>query len=40
MIVHVWERAVQADAGPVIVACGDQEIVDVVKSYGGEAISY
>jgi 3-deoxy-manno-octulosonate cytidylyltransferase (CMP-KDO synthetase) len=38
MIVHVWERATQADVGPVIVACGDQEIVDAVKAHGGEAI--
>ena len=24
MIVHVWRRAVAADIGPVVVACGDQ----------------
>ncbi len=38
MIIHVWEKAVKAQLGPVIVACGDQEIVDVVKSFGGEAV--
>lgn len=38
MICHVWEKAISADIGPVIVACGDQEIVDEVKSFGGIAI--
>ncbi len=38
MIVHVWRRAVEADIGPVIVACGDIEIIDVVKEAGGDAV--
>ncbi|MBX7198281.1 MAG: 3-deoxy-manno-octulosonate cytidylyltransferase [Rhodospirillaceae bacterium] len=38
MIVHVWRRAVQANAGPVIVAAGDQEIADVIKKAGGTAV--
>ncbi len=38
MIVHVWRRAVEADIGPVIVACGDFQIVDAVKEAGGDAI--
>lgn len=38
MIVHVWRRAVEANAGPVIVACADFEIIDVVKAAGGDAI--
>lgn len=38
MIVHVWRRAVQANAGPVIVAAGDQAIVDTIKAVGGEAV--
>ncbi len=38
MIVHVWRRAMEADAGPVIVACADFEIVDAVKAAGGDAI--
>jgi len=38
MIVHVWRRAVAADVGPVIVACGDIEIIDAVKEVGGDAV--
>ena len=38
LIVHVWNKAVKANVGPVIVACGDAEIMQVVKSFGGEAI--
>lgn len=38
MIVHVWRRAVQANAGPVIVAAGDQAIADTIKAAGGEAV--
>jgi 3-deoxy-manno-octulosonate cytidylyltransferase (CMP-KDO synthetase) len=38
MIVHVWRRAVQANAGPVIVAAGDREIVDAITAAGGEAV--
>lgn len=38
MIVHVWRRAVQANAGPVIVAAGDQPIVDAITKAGGQAI--
>ena len=38
MIVHVWERAIKANVGPVIVASADQIILDVVKSYGGEGV--
>jgi 3-deoxy-manno-octulosonate cytidylyltransferase (CMP-KDO synthetase) len=38
MIVHVWRRAVQANAGPVIVAAGDQAIADAIKAAGGEAV--
>jgi 3-deoxy-manno-octulosonate cytidylyltransferase (CMP-KDO synthetase) len=38
MIVHVWRRAVTADAGPVVVACGDPEIAEVVEAAGGRAI--
>jgi len=38
MIVHVWKRAMEADIGPVIVACADFEIIDVVKEAGGDAI--
>ena len=38
MIVHVWRRAVEADIGPVIVACGDRAIADAVEAAGGEAV--
>ena len=38
MIVHVWQRAVKAGAGPVIVAAGDQPIVDAITKAGGTAI--
>lgn len=38
MIVHVWEKAVQAEVGPVVVASADQEIVDIIKDVGGEAV--
>ena len=35
MIQHVWERAVRANVGPVVIACADQAILDVVKDFGG-----
>ena len=38
MIVHVWRRALEADIGPVVVACADCEIMDVIKDAGGNAI--
>ena len=38
MIVHVWKRAVEADIGPVIVACGEQEIADAVDAAGGISV--
>jgi 3-deoxy-manno-octulosonate cytidylyltransferase (CMP-KDO synthetase) len=38
MIVHVWRRAVAAQAGPVVVACGDAEIAEAIKRAGGRAV--
>jgi len=38
MIVHVLERAREADIGPVAVACGDAEIADAVRANGGVAV--
>ncbi|MEH6403122.1 MAG: 3-deoxy-manno-octulosonate cytidylyltransferase [Sneathiella sp.] len=38
MIVQVLKRAQEADVGPVIVACGDEEIASVVRDAGGHAI--
>ncbi|HTH95827.1 MAG TPA: 3-deoxy-manno-octulosonate cytidylyltransferase [Stellaceae bacterium] len=39
MIVHVWERAVAAGLGPVVVASGDAEITAAVKAAGGLAVA-
>ena len=38
MIVHVWRRAVAAEVGPVVVACGDRAIAEVVEAAGGRAV--
>jgi 3-deoxy-manno-octulosonate cytidylyltransferase (CMP-KDO synthetase) len=38
MIVHVWRRAVEADLGPVVVACAEAEIADAVTTAGGRAV--
>jgi 3-deoxy-manno-octulosonate cytidylyltransferase (CMP-KDO synthetase) len=38
MIVHVWRRAIAADVGPVVVACGDREIAAAVEIAGGRAV--
>lgn len=38
MIVHVWQRAVAADVGPVVVACGDADIARAVTAAGGRAV--
>jgi 3-deoxy-manno-octulosonate cytidylyltransferase (CMP-KDO synthetase) len=38
MIVQVWRRAMEADCGPVIVACGEAAIADAVREAGGEAV--
>lgn len=38
MIVRVMERAQAANAGPVVIAAAEQEVVDVVESYGGQAV--
>lgn len=38
MIVHVWRRAKEAELGRVVVAAGEQSIVDAVLRAGGEAI--
>jgi len=35
MIVHVWRRAVEADIGPVVVACGEAEIGEAIERAGG-----
>ena len=38
MIVHVWRRACEADAGPVVVACAEAEIADAVTAAGGRCV--
>lgn len=38
MIVHVWRRAVEANIGPVVVACGDRAILEAVEAAGGRAV--
>ncbi|WP_420346239.1 3-deoxy-manno-octulosonate cytidylyltransferase [Pelagibius sp.] len=38
MIVHVWRRAVEAEVGPVAVACAEPEIVAAIEAAGGRAV--
>ncbi len=38
MIVQCWRRAVEADIGPVFVACADKPIADAITAAGGDAI--
>lgn len=38
MIVHVWERAMAAARGRVVVATDTQAIIDAIRGAGGEAI--
>jgi 3-deoxy-manno-octulosonate cytidylyltransferase (CMP-KDO synthetase) len=38
MIVRVWQRATQAEVGPVVVAAAEEEIVSAVTSAGGRAV--
>src|SRR5438067_9748381 len=38
MIVHVWRRAVAAEIGPVVVACGNPEIAAIIERAGGRAV--
>lgn len=38
MIVHVWERALAAQVGEVLVACDSEEVAKAVTDAGGKAI--
>lgn len=38
MIVHVWRRAVEADIGPVVVACDAASIRQAIEAAGGVAV--
>ncbi len=39
MIVHVWRRAVEADVGPVVVACAEAGIAEAVGAAGASGSS-
>jgi 3-deoxy-manno-octulosonate cytidylyltransferase (CMP-KDO synthetase) len=38
MIVHVWRRAMAAEAGPVVVACAERAVAAAVEQAGGKAV--
>jgi 3-deoxy-manno-octulosonate cytidylyltransferase (CMP-KDO synthetase) len=38
MIVHVWRRAMEAEIGPVFVACAEASIKAAVEAAGGQAV--
>ena len=38
MIVQVWRRAIEAEAGRVVVATDSQEVMKAVQSHGGEVV--
>ena len=38
MIAHVWQRAMEANLGRVVVAAAEQEIVHAIRAVGGEAV--
>jgi 3-deoxy-manno-octulosonate cytidylyltransferase (CMP-KDO synthetase) len=38
MIVQVWRRAVEAEVGPVVVACAEPAIAAAITGHGGEAV--
>ncbi len=38
MIIHVMQRALAANVGPVVIACADSEIADAVRAGGGTAV--
>jgi 3-deoxy-manno-octulosonate cytidylyltransferase (CMP-KDO synthetase) len=38
MILHVLDRAVEADIGPVAVACSEEEVADAIRRAGGIAV--
>ncbi len=38
MIVHAWRRGVEADVGPVVVACAEAEVAEVIEGAGGKAV--
>ncbi|MEO5337403.1 MAG: 3-deoxy-manno-octulosonate cytidylyltransferase [Magnetospirillum sp. WYHS-4] len=38
MIVQVWRRAMEAEVGPVVVACAEAEIAQAIEAAGGRAV--
>lgn len=38
MIVHVWRRAMEAEIGPVVVACAEAAIAEAIDKVGGRAV--
>ena len=38
MICHVWEKAVKADLGPVLVATDSPKIAQTIEAVGGQAV--
>jgi 3-deoxy-manno-octulosonate cytidylyltransferase (CMP-KDO synthetase) len=38
MIYHVWQRAMEAEVGEVVIACCDEKLFDVVTKFGGKAV--
>ncbi len=38
MIQHVYERALESEAGDVLVAADDEKVVNAVKAFGGRAV--
>lgn len=38
MVVHVWRRTMEADAGDVVVATDSPEIAEAIESVGGKAV--
>ncbi|MGQ0484010.1 MAG: 3-deoxy-manno-octulosonate cytidylyltransferase, partial [Hyphomicrobiales bacterium] len=38
LIIHVWKRAVEAKVGEVLVAAAENEIAELVRAHGGDAI--
>ena len=38
LIAHAWQQAKKADLGEVYVACGEEEIQNIIESEGGRAI--
>ncbi len=38
MIVHVWRRAIEAQIGPVLVACDDRRVLELIEQCGGHSV--